>query len=108
VTDIQLYDMTDLVTDLSYSVMEYDNHNMLYNLLLFNYKKKVKDKRNKEIKVIMAKAAYNIVGFLSLVLNLAISFLEIHYLNLLFSHRNSSLLIIQLNRASTIVVQSKS
>ena len=107
-TDIQLYDMTDLVTDLSYSVMEYDNHNMLYNLLLFNYKKKVKDKRNKEIKVIMAKAAYNIVGFLSLVLNLAISFLEIHYLNLLFSHRNSSLLIIQLNRASTIVVQSKS
>ena len=46
--------------------MDCDKCNILYNHdhmtpLLFNYKKrKVKDKRSKEIKVIIAKTAYNI------------------------------------------------
>ena len=47
-------------------MMDYNKCNILYDpdhitSLLSNYKKrKVKDKRNKEIKVIMAKMAYNI------------------------------------------------
>ena len=46
--------------------MDYNKCNMLYGhnhmtLLLFNYKKrKVKDKRSKEIKVIIAKTAHNV------------------------------------------------
>ena len=59
-------DVTDIVTNLSYLAMDYNKCNMLYShnhmtLLLFNYKKrKVKDKRSKEIKVIIAKTAHNV------------------------------------------------
>jgi len=59
-------DVTDIVTNLSYLAMDCDKCNILYNHdhmtpLLFNYKKrKVKDKRSKEIKVIIAKTAHNV------------------------------------------------